>query len=145
VILAVAIMSPVLATYAYKLQQKNYSLEQQAALRTNQDHSHMLLAVRDIPAVNVLAGERCIFSEVDCERQPHRIEAICKRQGVVVIAQPDWSGFVRLPREDFPVPVLESLSGILCTRHSMTRRSMYATQDQDRCGGTSSGDAADSG
>jgi hypothetical protein len=42
VILAVATMFPVLATYAYKLQQKNNSLEQQAAFRTNQDYSHML-------------------------------------------------------------------------------------------------------
>ena len=105
VILAVAIMFPVLATYAYKLQQKNNSLEQQAALRTNQDHSHMLLAVRDIPAANVMAGERCIFSVIDCEQQPHRIEAVCKRPGAVSIAQSDWNGLVRLPKEDFPIPV----------------------------------------
>jgi hypothetical protein len=105
VILAVATMFPVLATYAYKLQQKNNSLEQQAAFRTNQDYSHMLLAVRDIPAANVMAGERCIFSLVDCEQQPHRIEAICKRPGAVSIAQSDWNGLVRLPKEDFPIPV----------------------------------------
>jgi uncharacterized protein (TIGR03382 family) len=105
VILAVATMLPVLATYAYKLQQKNNSLEQQAALRTNQDYSHMLLAVRDIPAINVMAGERCIFSVIDCEQQPHRIEAICKRPGAVSIAQSDWNGLARLPKEDFPVPV----------------------------------------
>jgi hypothetical protein len=39
---------------------------------------------------------------------------------------------------------LLSLSGFLCARHSMTQRSMNATQDQDRCGGPS-GAAANSG
>ena len=37
-----------------------------------------------------------------------------------------------------------SLSGILCARHSMTTRSMNATQDEDRCGGPG-GAAANSG
>lgn len=37
-----------------------------------------------------------------------------------------------------------SLSGILCARHSMTTRSMNATQYEDRCGGQGSG-AANSG
>jgi hypothetical protein len=36
---------------------------------------------------------------------------------------------------DKGVPDGESLSGILCARHSMTRRSMYAEQDEDEeCG-----------
>ena len=38
----------------------------------------------------------------------------------------------------------ESLSESLCARHSMTKRSMNVTQDQDRCGGPG-GAAADSG
>ena len=42
------------------------------------------------------------------------------------------------------VLVVLSLSGILCVRHSMTTRSMNATQDEDRCGGQG-GAAANSG
>jgi IS5 family transposase len=42
------------------------------------------------------------------------------------------------------LPLLASLSGILCARHSMTTRSMNATQDKDRCGGQD-GAAANSG
>jgi hypothetical protein len=103
-ILAAGTILPTVAVYAYQLQQKNSLLEQQAELRANQDYSHMLLAMQDIPAVGVYAGERCIFSAVDCEQQPRQIEAICKRQGLVNIAQRDWGGFVRLPKEDFVSP-----------------------------------------
>ena len=47
-------------------------------------------------------------------------------------------------QEDAFVNGFWSLSGILCARHSMTTRSMNATQDEDRYGGQGGG-AADSG
>jgi hypothetical protein len=100
-LLVAVVMLPTAALYAYQLQQKNNLLQKQAELRANQDYSHMLLAVRDISAIGVFAGDRCIFSAVDCDHQPHQIEAICKRQGAVSIAQADWTGFIRLPKEDF--------------------------------------------
>jgi hypothetical protein len=48
---------------------------------------------------------------------------------------------------DITIPMcvlISSLSGILCARHSMTTRSMNATQDEDRYGGQGGG-AANSG
>jgi cytochrome bd-type quinol oxidase subunit 2 len=83
--LGVAILVPAVAAYAYQLHQKKQLLEQQALVRTNQDYSHMLIAVRDVPALGVSAGERCIFSVVDCGQLPRRIEALCQHQGMVSI------------------------------------------------------------
>lgn len=102
-ILSVLTLMPTLAACAYRLWQMNQALQQQVAVRASVDYSHMLLAVRDLPSSGSLAGARCAFSAVSCEQPlPRHIEALCDRQGVVSIAESDWSGLMRLPREDFP-------------------------------------------
>ena len=61
---------------------------------------HRLVAIRDVPSLNVAAGQRCIFSTIDREAQPPRITAVCGDQGEVAIRQPNWAGFERRPQED---------------------------------------------
>ena len=56
----------------------------------------------------------------------------------------DFLGFWFERKGNVGAKPLESLSGILCARHSMTTRSMNATQDKHRCGGQG-GAAANSG
>jgi CheY-like chemotaxis protein len=53
---------------------------------------------------------------------------------IVLIAITGWGG---------EHVALRSLSGILCARHSMTRRSMYAKQEDDEGGRGRGGQAAD--
>ncbi|GKS86580.1 hypothetical protein AVMA1855_20530 [Acidovorax sp. SUPP1855] len=71
-------------------------------LRANQDNSYMLIAVRDLPALGITTGQRCIFSSVDCSTEPARIDAVCT-QGAVTLKAPQWSAFQRLPNEDFGI------------------------------------------
>ncbi|WP_152033972.1 hypothetical protein [Paracidovorax avenae] len=72
-------------------------------LKANQDNSYMLMARRDLPGLGISAGDRCIFSRIDCSAAPARIDAVCT-QGAVALEEPQWSAFDRLPREDFGIP-----------------------------------------
>ena len=65
-----------------------------------QDYSHMIVAVRNVPSLNIVNGQRCIFSTIDCEAQPPRIDAVCGDRGEVAIREPDWPGFERRSQED---------------------------------------------
>jgi hypothetical protein len=47
------------------------------AVRPSMDYSHVLIARADLPPLGVSAGQRCVFSAIDCERQPAQIEALC--------------------------------------------------------------------
>lgn len=94
---------PAAVLYAYQLHQRT-SAGDVSVLRANQDYSHVLVAIRDVPSLNVAAGQRCIFSTIDCEAQPPRIDAVCGERGEVAIHEPDWSGFERRPQEDFGIP-----------------------------------------
>jgi hypothetical protein len=102
---AVAGLSIVLSggLYAYRLHHRA-SAGDVAVLRANQDYSHVLVAIRDVPSLNVAAGQRCIFSTIDCHAEPPRIDAVCGDRGEVVIREPDWSGFERRPQEDYGIP-----------------------------------------
>ena len=91
---------PAAGLYAYRLHQRA-SAGDVSVLRANQDYSHVLVAIRDVPSLNISAGERCIFSTIDCEAQPPRIDAVCGERGEVVIREPEWPGFERRPQEDF--------------------------------------------
>ena len=94
---------PAAGLYAYRSHQRA-STGHAFALRANQDYSHVLVAIRDVPSLNVAAGQRCIFSTIDCEAHPPRIHAVCGDQGEVAIREPDWSGFERRPQEDYEIP-----------------------------------------
>jgi hypothetical protein len=89
--------------YAYRLHQRA-SAGDVAVLRANQDYSHVLVAIRDVPSLNIVNGQRCIFSTIDCEAQPPRIDAICGDRGEVAIREPDWPEFERRPQEDYGIP-----------------------------------------
>lgn len=77
-------------------------------LEANQDDSYMLMAERDIPALHITAGQRCIFSTIDCSTQPAHINAVCA-QGPAIVTEPDWPAFKRLPQEDFGIPPPEAV------------------------------------
>ncbi len=77
-------------------------------LKTNQDNSYMLIAEREIPALRIAAGERCIFSTVDCHTNPSHIDAVCT-QGPTTLKASDWPAFKRLPKEDFGIPPTEAV------------------------------------
>ncbi|AVS93400.1 hypothetical protein C8246_18355 [Paracidovorax avenae] len=72
-------------------------------LKANQDNSYMLMARRGLPGLGISAGDRCIFSRIDCSAAPARIDAVCT-QGAVALEESQWSAFDRLPREDFGIP-----------------------------------------
>lgn len=106
------------ALYAYQVRQSAVG-GSASVLRANQDYSHVLVAVRDLPALNIVAGQRCIFSTVDCDAQPPHLAAVCGPQGETLLRQPDWSGFERRPQEDHPVPAPRA---VIDFPHSCPRR-----------------------
>lgn len=78
-------------------------------LQANQDDSFMLQAARDLPDLGIHAGERCIFPDIDCESSPAQISAVCETRGAVVLRQPVWYAFQRLPAEDFGIPPSDAI------------------------------------
>lgn len=104
-IAAVTIVLPLLTigtTYGLRLDRQAAHARSNAELRASIDYSYMLIALRDLPSLGILAGQRCAFGWIRCDQRPRTIEAVCTGLEVVHIPEADWGALMRLPREDYP-------------------------------------------
>lgn len=104
-IAAATIALPLLAigiTYAVRLERRTPLAVGTAEVRASLDYSHMLIAVRDLPSLGIVAGQRCAFGSIRCGERPRTIEAVCTGLDVMQIPEADWGALMRLPGEDFP-------------------------------------------
>jgi hypothetical protein len=92
---------PAAALYVVRLQGVNQHLLKTKGVQVGIEYSHMVIATRGVPGLNITDGERCAIGDVHCDGQPQTVEAMC-RGGVITIPQRDWLAFKRLPAEDFP-------------------------------------------
>jgi hypothetical protein len=83
--------------YEYKL--SKYGISSNSFL-VDQDYSHVVVAMKSIPGLNITEGDRCSLGTAFCDELPKFIEAHCKGKALK-ITENDWPSFKRLPEEDF--------------------------------------------
>jgi hypothetical protein len=99
--LSALVLVPAAALYVVRLQGVNQQILKTKGVQVDIEYSHMVIATRGVPGLNITDGDRCAIGQIQCDHEPLVVEALC-RGGVVTIPQPDWLAFKRLPAEDLP-------------------------------------------